>query len=166
MLPLLVTRRCRLQAAPSAATQQQEAQQPAAERAQQPAAEEEEPIWVRRERERQAQKEAGGSGELPFGAYLLFSAFTAIAAVSWQPLPYLPAAISVAAAAAAAGLKRQLCTIRQLWYDSCASCSSLWAVCSCTGPSAPGKLSHQQHTGIPPAGPSLLPPAIGSIFHL
>lgn len=58
-----------MQAAPPAAQQQQQQQ-------------EEEPIWVRRERERAAQKEAGGSGDLPFGAYLLFSSFTAIAAVS------------------------------------------------------------------------------------
>ncbi len=43
---------------------------------------EEEPVWVRRERERQLQKEEGGNLELPFGAYLLFSSFTAIAAVS------------------------------------------------------------------------------------
>jgi hypothetical protein len=41
---------------------------------------EEEPVWVQRERERKLQKEEGG-GDLPFGAYLLFSAFTAIAAV-------------------------------------------------------------------------------------
>lgn len=58
------------QAAPPPAPQQQQQQQ------------EEEPIWVRRERERQLQKEEGGSFDLPFGAYLLFSSFTAIAAVS------------------------------------------------------------------------------------
>lgn len=57
------------QAAPPPAPQQQQQQQ------------EEEPIWVRRERERQLQKEEGGSFDLPFGAYLLFSSFTAIAAV-------------------------------------------------------------------------------------
>jgi hypothetical protein len=38
-------------------------------------------VWVRRERERQLQKEEGGSRDLPFGLYLLFSSFTAIAAV-------------------------------------------------------------------------------------
>lgn len=38
-------------------------------------------MWVRRERERQLQKEEGGSRDLPFGLYLLFSSFTAIAAV-------------------------------------------------------------------------------------
>lgn len=53
---------------------QQQAQPPAAQQ-------EDEPIWVRRERERQAQKESGAQGGLPFGAYLLFSSFTAIAAV-------------------------------------------------------------------------------------
>ena len=57
-----------LQTAPPPAPQQQQQQ-------------EDEPIWVRRERELAAQKEAGGSGDLPFGAYLLFSSFTAIAAV-------------------------------------------------------------------------------------
>ncbi|KAL4430667.1 hypothetical protein ABPG75_005923 [Micractinium tetrahymenae] len=64
---------------PAAPAEQQGAPQPPAA-AQRPAAEEE-PIWVRRERERAAQKEAGGSGDLPFGAYLLFSSFVAIAAV-------------------------------------------------------------------------------------
>ncbi len=37
---------------------------------------------MRRERERAAQQAAGGSDDLPFGVYLLFSSFTAIAAVS------------------------------------------------------------------------------------
>ena len=37
---------------------------------------------MRRERERAAQQAAGSSGDLPFGVYLLFSSFTAIAAVS------------------------------------------------------------------------------------
>ena len=39
-------------------------------------------MWVRRERERQLQKQEGGSRDLPFGLYLLFSSFTAIAAVN------------------------------------------------------------------------------------
>lgn len=71
-----------MQQAPAPAEQQGAPQPPAAP---QRAAEEEEPIWVRRERERAAQKEAGGSGELPFGVYLLFSSFVAIAAVSRLP---------------------------------------------------------------------------------
>ena len=58
-------------------------QPPAESQQQQQKAQEEEPIWVRRERERAAQKESGARGDLPFGAYLLFSSFTAIAAVSW-----------------------------------------------------------------------------------
>jgi hypothetical protein len=40
---------------------------------------EEEPIWVRRERERELQKQQGS--DLPFGVYLLASAIVAIAAV-------------------------------------------------------------------------------------
>lgn len=40
---------------------------------------------MRRERERAAQKEADGGGDLPFGVYLLFSSFVAIAAVSRLP---------------------------------------------------------------------------------
>lgn len=40
---------------------------------------EEEPIWIRRERERELQAKEGK--DLPFGVYLLFSAFVAIAAV-------------------------------------------------------------------------------------
>lgn len=40
--------------------------------------EEEEPVWVRREREAQQEKE---NGDLPFGLYLLLSSFVAIAAV-------------------------------------------------------------------------------------
>lgn len=55
---------------------------PAAQQQQQEQRQEEEPIWVRRERERAAQQAAGSSGDLPFGVYLLFSSFTAIAAVS------------------------------------------------------------------------------------
>lgn len=39
---------------------------------------------MRRERERAAQKEAGASRDLPFGVYLLFSSFVAIAAVRPQ----------------------------------------------------------------------------------
>lgn len=39
----------------------------------------EEPIWVRRERERELLKKEGG--DLPFGVYLLASAIVAIAAV-------------------------------------------------------------------------------------
>ncbi|KAL4432428.1 hypothetical protein ABPG77_001727 [Micractinium sp. CCAP 211/92] len=66
------------QQAPAPAEQQGAPQPPAAQR---PAGEEEEPIWVRRERERAAQKEAGGGGDLPFGVYLLFSSFVAIAAI-------------------------------------------------------------------------------------
>ncbi|KAL4859584.1 hypothetical protein ACK3TF_000673 [Chlorella vulgaris] len=58
-------------AAPKAPEQQQ----------QQQAQQEDEPVWVRRERERQLQKQEGGMRDLPFGAYLLFSSFTAIAAV-------------------------------------------------------------------------------------
>jgi hypothetical protein len=42
--------------------------------------EDDEPIWVRRERERELLAKQGA--ELPFGAYLLFSAIVAIAAVS------------------------------------------------------------------------------------
>ena len=40
----------------------------------------EEPIWVRRERERELMEKEGG-GDLPFGVYLLASAIVAIAAV-------------------------------------------------------------------------------------
>lgn len=40
---------------------------------------EDEPIWIRRERERELQAKEGK--DLPFGAYLLFSAMVAIAAV-------------------------------------------------------------------------------------
>ena len=40
----------------------------------------EEPIWVRRERERELMKKEGG-GDLPFAVYLLGSAIVAIAAV-------------------------------------------------------------------------------------
>lgn len=42
---------------------------------------EEEPIWVRRERERELLAKQGGIKELPFGVYLLLSAIVAIAAV-------------------------------------------------------------------------------------
>lgn len=42
-------------------------------------AEEEEPIWVRRERERELQEKEGK--DLPFGVYLIGSALVAIAAV-------------------------------------------------------------------------------------
>lgn len=42
---------------------------------------EEEPIWVRREREREMMKASGQDKELPFGVYLLLSAIVAIAAV-------------------------------------------------------------------------------------
>ena len=45
-----------------------------------PPAQEEEPIWVRREKEREMNKDGGGAG-LPFGVYLLLSSFVAIAAV-------------------------------------------------------------------------------------
>ena len=41
----------------------------------------EEPIWVRREREREMMKASGQDKELPFGVYLLLSAIVAIAAV-------------------------------------------------------------------------------------
>lgn len=68
-----------VQAAPPKAPEQQQQQQ---------AQQEDEPVWVRRERERQLQKQEGGMRDLPFGAYLLFSSFTAIAAVSVrQPGP-------------------------------------------------------------------------------
>jgi hypothetical protein len=46
---------------------------------------EEVPIWERRERERKL-KESEGAKDLPFGLYLLFSAFTAIASVRMMPL--------------------------------------------------------------------------------
>ncbi|KAI7839231.1 hypothetical protein COHA_007044 [Chlorella ohadii] len=59
---------------------QQTVPPPAAQQEQQQR-QEEEPIWVRRERERAAQQAARGSGDLPFGVYLLFSSFTAIAAI-------------------------------------------------------------------------------------
>ncbi|GAB4817771.1 hypothetical protein N2152v2_004817 [Parachlorella kessleri] len=52
-------------------------QQPASPRSTRP---EDEPIWVRRERERELQAKEGGK-DLPFGVYLLFSAIVAIAAV-------------------------------------------------------------------------------------
>ena len=48
-----------------------------------PPAQEEEPIWVRREREREMNKD-GGPG-IPFGVYLLLSSFVAIAAVRALP---------------------------------------------------------------------------------
>jgi len=40
---------------------------------------EEEPIWVKRERE--AKEKEGEPGELPYGVYLLFSSFVVIAVV-------------------------------------------------------------------------------------
>ena len=42
---------------------------------------EDEPVWVRRERERQLLEAQGGAKELPFGVYLLLSAIVCIAAV-------------------------------------------------------------------------------------
>ncbi len=55
-----------------------------------------EPIWIRRERERELQAKEGK--DLPFGVYLLFSAMVAIAAVSWpcegiRPSDHLPAVL-------------------------------------------------------------------------
>lgn len=58
------------------------------------AADDEEPVWVKREREEKARKE-GGSG-LPFGLYLLFSSFVAIAAVRLHRYRYTLRAASCA----------------------------------------------------------------------
>lgn len=43
--------------------------------------EDDEPIWVRREREREMLAKQGGNKDLPFGVYLLLSSIVAIAAV-------------------------------------------------------------------------------------
>lgn len=57
--------------------------EPAPKAAPPPPAVEDEPPWVRRERERESQ--AGAPQDLPFGVYLLLSVIVAIAAVRCRP---------------------------------------------------------------------------------